>query len=60
MATSCPAKLKALTTVGGLLAKTWDGNGALAAVVMCYASAFTMVLLFFKKHVIDAQPSKED
>ena len=38
-------------TIGGLLRTSFGSNGALAAVLACYVSAFTLVSLFFRKHV---------
>ena len=39
-------------SIGGLLSTVWAGNGALYSVLACYASAFTLVALFFRQHVV--------
>jgi len=46
-------------TLGGVLAKTFDETGTLAAVVTCYGAAFMLVLLFFGRHVVDAGAASE-
>ena len=38
--------------LGGLISRTWQEHGALAAVVSCYAMAFTLIALFFGKCVV--------
>jgi len=43
---------------GGLVVRAADTNGAVAAVLCCYAAAFALVAAFFGKHVVQPAAAK--